>query len=137
MPQNDVNQKNRFTGFVVHYEDGTEVFEKESYLSPTLQKLCATSWVEVDKTKITSLELRWQGQSKIILNKDELALTSPDDWFFTQSGYKDSTKNDIVVVARNIGYVDNDVIHVFSVEERTGVMRTSIRANRKKVPISS
>lgn len=133
MPLKDAADKN-FTGFVAHYSNGRTVFEKENYFSKKLSKKCATNWAEIDKEKLVRLELMWKGKIKAAISR------TPDgdphrskeigsgDWFFSQKGYFDLATHKVVVISRNIGYVDGNIAHITSVVEETGVVQFYTRA---------
>jgi hypothetical protein len=120
-----------FTGFVVTYDNGNKIYEIEDYFSKKLNKKCATNWAEVDKSKITLLQLYWKGVLKETIHK------TPDDihkneliaknWFFSQKGYLDMGTRKIVVIARNIGYIEGDILHITSIIELTGEINRSVR----------
>lgn len=116
-----------FTGFVAHYNNDILVKEKENYFSKKLNKNCATNWAEIDKTRLVALELLWQGQSKIKIDKKDYPHIKPEDWFFTHSGMYNMKNRNISVISRNIGFKKDNITQVYSVDEETGILRTSIR----------
>ena len=125
MPQRDLK---KFNGFVAWYKDGKIVQEKEDYLSKTLNKQCATNWAEIDKDKLVALELIWQNDSKIKIDIKDYPHITPYDWFFSQTAYFDMKSRKKAIVSRNIGYKKNSIIQIYSVEENTGVLSSSLRA---------
>lgn len=121
-----------FTGFVVIYDNGSKIYEKENYFSKILNKKCATNWGEIDKSKISSLELHWRGECKASItkapsdiHKNEL---SAKDWFFSHRGYLDMGTRKIRVISRNIGYIEDNILHITSIVEETGEILRSVRA---------
>lgn len=117
----------KFTGFLAYYSDDLIVKEKENYFSKKLNKNCATNWAEIDKTRLVALELLWLGQSKIKIDKKEYPFIKPEDWFFTHSGMYNMKNRNITVISRNIGFKKDNITQVYSVDEETGILRTSIR----------
>lgn len=117
----------KFTGFLAYYSDDLIVKEKENYFSKKLNKNCATNWAEIDKTRLVALELLWRGQSKIKIDKKEYPFIKPEDWFFTHSGMYNMKNRNITVISRNIGFKKDNITQVYSVDEETGILRTSIR----------
>jgi hypothetical protein len=122
MRQDDPN----YTGFIAHYGPKKTVLEMENYTNKDGQKK-ATNWSELDKTKMTALELVWHGSSKVTIDKKEYPHIGADDWFFTQTAFFDMKEQKIKVVGRNIGYKKGGIIQVFTVEEQTGILRSSVR----------
>ena len=122
---------NNFTGFVANYSNGAKVYEREDYFSKKLKKNCATNWVEIDKDKLSSLELVWKGVTKVKIDKAPCSvhkdLLRAEDWFFSQNGYMDMGTRKIVVLSRNIGFIEGNHIYITSVFEETGDIRKSIR----------
>ena len=120
-----------FTGFVARYKNGATVYEKEDYFNKKLSKKCATNWGEVDKNKLVSLELLWKGQSKVKIEKASCSIhkneLNPEDWFFSQNGYMNLGNRKIVVLARNIGFIEEGHIYITSVIESSGNIQKSIR----------
>lgn len=122
MHQNDHN----YTGFVAHYGPKKTVLEKEDYINKSGQRK-ATNWSELNKEKMTGLELVWRGSSKIRIDKKDYPHIGPDDWFFTQTAFFDMKEQKVKVVGRNIGYKKDGIIQVFTVEEQTGILKSSVR----------
>lgn len=116
-----------FTGFLAYYSRDILVKEKENYFSKKLNKNCATNWSEIDKTRLVALELLWHGQSKIKIDKKDYPHIKPEDWFFTHSGMYNMKSRNITVISRNIGFKKDNITQVYSVDEETGILRTSIR----------
>lgn len=120
------------TGFVVIYVDGTKIVEKENYFSRKLNKKCATNWAEIDKSKIASLQLYWRGELKETIQKSPSDTHSNElearDWFFSHKGYMDMASRSVKIISRNIGYIQDNIIHITSVMEETGELLRSIRA---------
>lgn len=120
------------TGFVVIYADGTKIVEKENYFSRKLNKKCATNWAEIDKSKIASLQLYWRGELKETIQKTPSDTHSNEleaiDWFFSHKGYMDMASRSVKIISRNIGYIQDNIIHITSVMEETGELLRSIRA---------
>jgi hypothetical protein len=115
------------TGFIAHYANGSIVKEKENYTNKKLQKKCATNWSEIDKNQLVALELLWHGKSIIKIDKKDYPHIKPEDWFFTQTGIFELKDRKVKVLARNIGFNKDKIIQVYSVEEETGILRTSVR----------
>lgn len=126
MSRKEGNSRKNFTGFVAYYDDGRKLREKENYTDKS-GKDCATNWSEVKKDKLVALELLWNGKSKIKISKDEYPSIKPEDWFFSQLGYQDMSKREIVVIARNIGFIKEGILQVFTIDENTGNLRISTR----------
>ncbi len=125
MPQRELK---KFNGFVAWYNDGKIEQEREDYFSKTLNKQCSTNWAEINKDKLTTLELIWQNDSKIKIDIKDYPHIKPSDWFFSQTAYFDMKFRKKVLVSRNIGYKKDNIIQVYSVEEGTGVLSSSLRA---------
>jgi len=127
-----LKRKESFTGFVIIYDDGSKIYEKENYFSKKLNKKCATNWAEIDKSKISSLELHWKGACKALINKiptnDPVKKLEAKDWFFSHRGYQDMGTRKIKVISRNIGYINDNILYITSVLEDTGEITRSIRA---------
>lgn len=127
-----LKRKESFTGFVITYSDGSKVYEKENYFSKRLNKKCATNWAEIDKSRISSLELFWNGTSKAIVHKvntdDPEIKLEAKDWFFSHRGYLDMGTRKIKVISRNIGYIKDNILYITSIAEDTGEITRSIRA---------
>jgi len=124
MPQ---KENNKFVGFIAHYDNNKTIVEKENFYSKKLDKKCATNWTEIDKNKLIALELIWQGKSIIKIDKKNYPYIKPEDWFFTQTGIYNIKDKKIKVLARNIGYKKDKITQVYSVEEETGILRSSVR----------
>lgn len=122
-----LQKENNFTGFVAYYGDNKIILEKENYVDKKTGQKKATNWSEINKDKLTALELIWHGESKIKIDKKEQSHIGPDDWFFTQTAFFDMTKQQIVVIGRNIGYKKGGVIQVYTVVEETGILSSSIK----------
>lgn len=124
--------KESFTGFVAHYENGRKLYEKENYFSKKLNKKCATNWAEIDKSRLVKLELFWNGDLKAAVSKKPLKgkplELSASDWFFSQKGYIDMGTKKMLVIARNIGYIEDGIAHITSVVEQTGIIQKYSRA---------
>ena len=124
-------KQNSFTGFIAHYENGAKVYEREDYHSKKLNKKCATNWAEIDKEKLVSLQLVWKGQIKVTIDKESgsahRSVLKAEDWFFSQNGYMDMGTRKIVVLSRNVGFIEDNNIYITSVLEETGDIRKSIR----------
>ena len=117
-----------FTGFVAYYNDGKVIHERENFFSDKLKKQCATSWAELCLEKLVALELVWKDASKIKLTKDEYPFLKASDWYFSQTGYMDMSSRKIIVISRNIGYVKDGIINIYSVAENTGIVKSAQRA---------
>lgn len=121
-----------FTGFLITYSNGSKIFEKENYFSKRLNKKCATNWGEVDKSQISSIELLWRGESKARIDKAPSDLHDKEltakDWFFSQRAYFDMVNRKTILISRNIGYIEDNIIHIISVVEDSGEVIRSIRA---------
>lgn len=113
------NPRATWHGLVVHYEDGSEVLEKNNYWSTKHSKILATNWSEIVKKGISALELYWQGSSALLLNKKDLL---PDEWVFSHTGMVDlSTGSDKpITLSRNIGFIKNGIKNLYRVSEKTG-----------------
>lgn len=120
-----------FTGFVVTYDNGNHVYEKENYFSKKLNKKCATNWAEIDKSQISSIELFWKGKSKAIISKVPSDIHEKElkakDWFFSHKGYLEMTPQKVVIISRNIGYIEDNILYITSILEQTGEIQKSIR----------
>lgn len=135
MLQKEEKKRIDFTGFVATYSNGRVVYERENFYSRKLKKQCATSWDEIDKNRLVSLELQWHGEPKVKVDKipdpkENLGYNElgPTQWFFSQSGSLDMANHKVLVVSRNIGYKVNGTCHISSVMEDTGVIRMHSRA---------
>jgi hypothetical protein len=121
-----------FTGFIVTYHNGSTIFEKLDYFSKKLNKKCATNWAEIDKGKISSIELLWKGDRKAIISKSPSDIhkyeLNAGDWFFSHKGYLDMGTRKIVIISRNIGYIEDNILYIISVMENSGEVLRSIRA---------
>lgn len=128
-------KEDKFTGFIAHYDGGRVIKEKENFFSKKLNKKCATNWAEINKKKLKTLELSWKGIIKARIDRDPANKSdapykhlTPDQWFFSQSGFLDLSTKKVVVVSRNIGYVLDGIIHITSVNEDNGLIRIHNRA---------
>ena len=125
-----------FTGFLITYESGSKIYEKENYFSKKLNKKCATNWAEIDKSKISSLELLWNGESKAIIHKKASDVHTKDlgasDWYFSHKAYLNMGDRKVVIISRNIGYIEDNILHITSVQEKTGEISMSVRAAPEK-----
>lgn len=124
-----------FTGFVVTYADGTRIFEKENYVSKKLNRSCATNWAEIDKSKIAYLQLYWKGELKETIQKSPDDTHSKEltakDWFFSHRGYLDMGTRKVIIISRNIGYIEEGIIKITSIFEKNGEKSLSVRAAPK------
>jgi len=104
---------------IVHYEDGSEILEKNNFWSTKQNKRLATNWSEIPRKGISSLELFWKGISSIEIKKSEV---QPEEWFFSHTGMIDlSTGSDQpVTLSRNIGFIKDGVKNIYRVSEETG-----------------
>ena len=125
MYQRDVNN---FTGFVATYDDGTTVNQKENFFSKKRNKQSRTNWLDIDKEKLVKLELFWKGVPSACIDKKEHPYLSPDDWYFTHTGYMDIEDHKIVVLSRNIGFRKDGLLTIFSVVEDNGFVKVETRA---------
>jgi len=126
-----LKENKKFTGFIAHYSDGNQVKEKNNYYSKKAGCKKATNWHEVDKDKITALELFWKGESKIKIDKSEHAHITSADWFFSHFGCLDMENHQTKVISRNIGFVKGDIINIYCVLEDTGVVKIEHRPRSK------
>lgn len=121
-----------FTGFLITYDNGSTIFEKLDYFSKKLKKKCATNWAEIDKSKISSMELLWKGCRKAIITKVPSEIHKHEltarDWFFSHKGYLDMGTRKIVIISRNIGYIEDNILYIISVMENSGEVIRSVRA---------
>lgn len=128
LPRRDPNN----TGFVVIYGDGSKIYEKENYFSKKLNKKCATNWAEIDKSKISSLQIYWRGELKETIQKapsdTHAKELGANDWFFSHKGYMDMATRKVKVISRNIGFIENNILYIISVMEETGEVLRSTRA---------
>jgi len=131
MSPREGNSRKSFTGFIAYYDDGRKLREKENYTDSN-GKNHATNWFEIKKDKLVALELLWRGESKISIAKDEYPFIKADDWFFSQLGYQDMSNREIKVIARNIGYVKDGILQIFTVDEDNGNLRISTRDAKAK-----
>lgn len=134
-PKGKPNLKTEFTGFIAYYDDGKVIKERENFQSKKLNKKLATNWAEINKNKLIALELVWKNQTKVRIDKIPPKETQApykdikaDEWFFSQKGYVDMGSRDIVVIARNIGYIKDGIINITSVDEKTGIIKMYSRA---------
>jgi hypothetical protein len=115
------------TGFLAKYKDGTTLEQKTFYFDEALNKECATNWHDVDKSKLSSLELFWKGSYKISVDLADNPEMLPEDWFFSCTGTADISGSNPKIIARNIGFRKNGVLLVFTVDEETGNLHSSTR----------
>ena len=134
-PKGIPNLKKEFTGFVAYYDDGKVIKERENFQSKKLNRKLATNWAEINKNKLIALELQWKNQVKARIDKvppkkaeAPYKVLKPSDWFFSQKGYIDMGSRQIVIIARNIGYIKDDIINITSVDEKTGIIKMYSRA---------
>jgi len=118
---------NNFTGFLATYDSGTVVKEIENFFSSKRNSKSRTNWLDVDKSKLVRLELYWKGIPTISIDKSDHPHLTPEDWFFSHTGYMDIHERDISILSRNIGFKKDGLINVFSVMEKDGLVRTSTR----------
>jgi hypothetical protein len=127
-----LKRNNNVTGFVVTYEDGTKIIEKENYFSKKLNKKCATNWAEIDKSKIASLQIYWRGELMETIQKSpsdtHTNQLEANDWFFSHKGYMDMASRSVKIISRNIGFIENNILHITSIMEDTGEIIRSTRA---------
>jgi len=119
-----------FTGFIAYYDNGKIIKEHEDFFSKKLNKKCATNWAEIDKNKLIKLELIWQDTPKGYITKspseqsfNKTYTLNPQDWFFSQKGYFDLNTRQIIVIARNIGYIESGIVNILSAIEQTGIVQ--------------
>jgi hypothetical protein len=124
MPQ---NENKKFTGFVVHYANGNTVEEKNDYISQIAGCKKSTNWHEIDKDKITALELFWNGESKIKIDKSSYPHIGPSDWYFSHYGSLDMSTHKNIVISRNIGYIKDKLLTIYCVDEKSGVVKIEHR----------
>lgn len=118
------------TGFIAHYESGSSKKELDYYVGKD-GKLKATNWHEVNLDKLTALELVWRGESKITIRKEDHPGIKQGDWYFTCSGTVDIKNPDRpTIIARNIGYRVGNILHLFTVEEASGILRAHTRREK-------
>lgn len=124
-------ENKNFTGFVAIYKNNKKIYEKENFYSKKLKKFLATNWLEVDKEKLEILQLYWKGQKKAEITKKPSDLhkneLKAEDWFFSQKGYFDINENKIKIISRNIGFKENNLLHIISVQEETGEVIFNVR----------
>lgn len=124
-----VKTPDSFTGFVAVYDDGTAILERENYHSEKTRRLMATSWPEIDLKRLQRVELYWRGQKKTYVAKHDHPHLKPSDWFFSQTGFMDVRRHNVIVIARNIGYRGEDgLTYVTTVRESDGAVKGSVRA---------
>lgn len=127
-----LKRNNNVTGFVATYEDGTKIIEKENYFSKKLNKKCATNWAEIDKSKIASLQIYWRGELMETIQKSPSDTHTNEleanDWFFSHKGYMDMASRSVKIISRNIGFIENNILHITSIMEDTGEIIRSTRA---------
>lgn len=126
MYQKDINN---FTGFIATYTDGSTVKEKENFFSKKRSKKSVTNWLDIDKSKLTKLELYWKGVPSACIDKLDHPLISPDDWYFTHTGYMDIHDHNIKVLSRNIGFKEEGLLTIMSVNEADGTLKVNTRAS--------
>lgn len=123
------NVPDSFTGFLATYDDGSFEIERENYHSEKLHRPMATSWPEIDRTRLVRLDLYWRGKKMASVSKNEHPHMTADDWFFSQTGYMDIQRNSVRVISRNIGYKGDDgLLYITSVYEANGATKGSVRA---------
>lgn len=122
------NVEANFTGFIATYESGDIVKQKENFFSKKRGKRCRTNWLDIDKEKLVRLELFWKGCPIVHLSKDEHPEISPEDWYFTHTGYMDIHDRTIKVLNRNIGFKKDGLLTIFSVSEAEGTLKVTTRA---------
>ena len=122
------NENRNFTGFIATYEDGSTVEQKENFFSKKQNKKCKTNWLDIDKGKLVKLELFWKGVPSASISKEDHPYISPDDWFFSHTGYMDIHSRNIKVLDRNIGFKKDGILTVFSVHEDNGFVKVDTRA---------
>ena len=111
---------NPIHGFLVVYEDGSQVSEKNNFWSETLQRVSATNWHEVDQNRISRISLYWKGSLVISLDKKEVR---PETWFFSHTGaLQVSGGSKVTIVSRNIGFVREGRKYLYKVVEDTGAL---------------
>jgi len=107
-------------GFLVTYEDGTEVQEKNNFWSERHQKVSATNWLDIDKDRIKTLQLFWKGKVRVSLCKEDC---SPEKWWFSHTGsLQTSGDSRVVIVSRNIGYIREGRRYIYRVMEESGAL---------------
>jgi len=116
-----------FTGLVATYDDGKLVREKNHFYSKLLGRQCATNWGEIALKKVVSLELYWRGESKIKISKEDKPLISHEDWYFTHSAIMDAVSPKPKICSRNIGYKNDGILYLYSVDEDTGALKVQNR----------
>jgi hypothetical protein len=126
MYQKDVSN---FTGFIATYCDGSVVKEKENFYSKKRNKQSKTNWLDIDKEKLVKLELYWKGVPSVSIDKEEHPYLSPEDWYFTHTGYMDIQDRNIKVLSRNIGFKKDGLLTIFSVNEDNGFVKVETRAS--------
>lgn len=120
-------RESKFTGFVAYYGEKKAIREKENYLDKSTNQKKATNWSEIDKNRLTSLELVWNDASKIRIDKKDHPDIKPEDWFFSQHAFHDMANQELSIVKRNIGYKKDGVLQVYSVDEKTGILNSGLR----------
>jgi hypothetical protein len=119
---------NNFTGFIATYFDGTVVEERLNVSGNKLERKCRTNWYEVDKEKLKKLELYWVGTLRASIDKEDHPTLSHDDWYFSHTGYMDMKDRKVKVLTRNIGYKENGLLTILSVDEESGTLKVDTRA---------
>ena len=129
MRPEDISKLKAFTGFIAYYDNGKVIKERESFFSKILNKNCATNWAELDKSKLIALELHWNNELKVRIDKNphpdnfnKTTIITPERWLFSQKGYLDISSKKIVVIARCIGFIEDGIANITSVAEDTGII---------------
>jgi hypothetical protein len=102
-------------GFVARYQIGDPVYERNGF--PDEQgRVRATNWSEVNLEKVEILELWWQGDVRVVLDKGDLeGLT---EWIFFHTGISDGKQASIQ--SRTIGFWAGGERYLATVDEKTG-----------------
>jgi hypothetical protein len=124
MPQ---KEDEKFTGFVAYYDNGNTVKERNNYLCAKTSNVKSTNWSEIDKERLVALELFWNGESKIKIDKIRYPDLKPSDWYFSHLGSLDMNSHKTIVVSRNIGFIKDELLTVFCVQEQSGVVKIDNR----------
>ena len=113
-----------FTGFIARYNGDECVIELNNYFDNGLKKTCATNWHSVDKAKVMALEIWWHGEckAKLPLPEDE----AKAEWKFFHSGGLVLGEKSPVLTSRTIGVKAGRFEKLYTVDEKTGELKTSI-----------
>ena len=121
-------ENSNFTGFKATYQDGSTIVEKENFFSKKLGKKCMTNWAEIDKENLKRIELYWKGIPTAAIDKADYPNLLASDWYFFHTGFMDISDRKIKTQSRCIGYKEDGIVTIFSIDEGSGVLKVTTRA---------